>query len=1035
MNITELSVKRPSAIVVVFALFIGLGIMGFLNLGADLFPSVNMPIVSIRSVYPGAGSREVEKDVVKPIEDAVSGLSGIDKIRSVSGEGYGYVILQFTMKTDMNSSFMDVQKAVDAMVDQLPADAEKPVIRKYDMNQEPILIVSVSGKVPYELLYDRADALKQSFENLPGVGNVSLGGGLKKRLEVRIDRIALDYYGVSLETLIQVLQANNVTVPAGLSKQGGTDRVVRVEGEFGSVAEIRDLRIPSAGGGTVPLSEVASVELKYPEATKLVRMNGEAAIGIMVMKRSDANVVETANLVKKSLEKSRKALPPGMTVRVANDATWFIDASIADTERELLESVLVTALVLFLFLRRWRSALIVLVSIPTSLVSTFFMMFLFKFTMNILSLTALALSIGILVDDSIVILENVSRHIASGEDPRTAAVRGRMEIGLAAVAITLCDVVVFAPVAFLTDLVGQFFREFGLTVVFASLFSLFVSFTLTPMLASRMLSGEKPLADETGQSAPKTRFGRFFEESVKGAYRRFLQQALRNRWKVIALVSAAVVASLALVVFGAIPSEFLPSFDQGKLIIDINLGAGANVEKTDSRVKIVEDHLASLPEVSDVFSQIGTDSGTNLARLTVKLKDKGERRNSQATVARELRAWGAGLAGTQFSVTEAGIVGQTSIAGQKAIILTIAGPDRAILASLSREAEAVVRSIEGAVDIENSMRTSQTEISVRIDRLAASAYGLSAGNAALALRTALAGTKAGVYRNAGEEYDVVVGFREDQTRSPEELATIALRNPAGSRIPLGQISSFERTDAPMSLERHERHNVVVIQGNLQGRALSRALADIRAGLSKIDFPAGYTWSFGGDSANMSESFRSLGWALAASILLVYMILILLYDSFLTPAIRMLSLPCGIVGAMCALALTGKSINLISLIGFIMLDGLISKNGTLLIDYTHTLMRRGLPLREALLEAGVTRLRPIIMTSFTMIAGMLPLAVSAGASSEVKSSMAIVLIGGLVTSTMLSPILLPVAYTLIDDARNSRKVRKTAGAATEETNAN
>jgi HAE1 family hydrophobic/amphiphilic exporter-1 len=1027
MNITELSVRRPSAIIMGMTLILGLGIVGYLNLGADLFPSVNTPIISVHSSYIGAGAEEIDKDLIKPIEDAVSGVNGIDTVRSTSGTGFGYTILQFKMSTDMNTAVIDVQKALEGIADKLPKEASRPVMTKFDVNTQPILIISVSGPSSPEELYNEADSITRSLESIPGVGNVTIEGGQKKELQIVVDKAATDYYGISATTLLAKLKADNLNIPAGEIKQKSRDLTVRLVGEFKDVQDVQDMRVPTATGGSVRLGEIATVSLDYPSPTKTVRLDTHPSVGIFVRKQSDANVVDTANRVKASLGGLQTTLPPGTVLTVASDATMFINSSLDETRLNLLESIITTAIVLFLFLRRWRSSLIVLVAIPVSLVGTFFAMWLFHFTLNTVSLMALGLCIGILVDDSIVVLENIDRHIHLGEDPRTAAVRGRMEIGLAAVAITLCDVVVFAPIAFLTDIVGQFFREFGLTVVFATLLSLLVSFTVTPMMASRMLvkrgaaRGIPTPARETEASTGV--LGRFFENTVKGGYRRFLQWSLNNRWKVIITISVLVIASLALIPLKAVETEFMPSFDQSKLVVDLDLGPGAGFRQTDEKTLPVERHILSLPEVQDTFATIGSDTAVSTSQIIVRMKDKTQRRKSQAVLARELREWGARLPGADMSVTEQGIISRTSIEGTKPLIMNLTGPNRDVLRALSREVEATVRSVAGTADVDNTMRATQSEVSVHIDRLAANAYGLTTYDLATVMRTALAGTNVGVYRHAGDEYDMVVRYREDQMKTPYDLGTIKVSNPLGQQVSLSQVATFLRTDSPQEVLRRNRQNVATIQANIQGRPLGAVTEDIRQKMKSVPMPFGYQVSFGGDAQNQTGAFGSLGWALVASVLLVYMILVVLYESFLTPVIRMLSIPCGVFGAFSAMALTGKAINIISFIGLIMLDGLISKNGTLLIDYTNTLVKRGTPLREALVEAGITRLRPILMTSVTMIVGMLPLALSIGASSEIRSGMAVVLIGGLVTSTILTPILLPVAYTMIDDMRGARARKK------------
>jgi HAE1 family hydrophobic/amphiphilic exporter-1 len=1019
MNITDLSVRRPTAILMGVALIVGLGVVGYVNLGADLFPAVNTPVISIHSTYAGAGAEEVDKEVIKPIEDAVSGINGIETIRSTSGTGFGYTILQFTMSTNMNSAVIDVQQALDGVADTLPREATRPVMAKFDVNSQPILIVSVTGSGTPEELSNQADRIRGDLESLPGVGNASIVGSQKKELQITVDRTALEYYGVSPGTLLAVAKAQNLDIPAGEIRQKARKLSVRLVGEFSGIEDVRSLRVP-AGGGSVRLSELAHVALDYPDPKEAVRLNTHPTIGIFVRKQSDANVVTTADAVKAELAALGPTLPPGTSVTVASDATLFINSSLAETRLNLVESILTTSLVLFLFLRRWRSSLIVLVAIPVSLVGTFFAMWALHFTLNVVSLMALGLCIGILVDDSIVILENIDRHIALGELPRAAAVSGRKEIALAAVAITLCDVVVFAPIAFMTDIVGQFFREFGLTVVCATLLSLLVSFTVTPMMASRMLGARGARAREAAmEEKPAGRFGRFFETGIKGTYRRFLSWSLDHRAAVILPVVLLLAGSIALVPLKVVQTEFMPTADQGKLVVDIDLGAGAGFPQSDAKVKVVEAQLLKIPEVEDSFATIGGDLSASTSEIIVKLRDKTRRRKSQAQVARELREWGKGLPGVLFSVTEPGIISRTSIEGAKPLIINVTGPSRDVLRDLARRVEDVVRSVPGTADVDNTMRAGQTEVSVHVNRLAASSYGLATSDIAMVMRTALAGTNAGVYRHAGDEYDMVVRYRQDQFRRPEDLGALKIINTAGQQIALSQVADFSRTDSARQILRRDRQGVATVSANTAGRPLGALTADIKAGMAGVTIPFGYQVGYTGDQANMSSSFGSLTWALAASLLLVFMILVVLYESFLTPLIRMLSIPCGFIGAFAALAITGKTINIISFIGLIMLDGLISKNGTLLIDYTHTLMKRGMPLRDALLEAGITRLRPILMTSVTMIVGMLPLALSLGASSEIRSGMAVVLIGGLVTSTLLTPILLPVVYTLIEDLRSSR----------------
>ncbi len=1018
MNLTELSVKRPTAIIVLVALFIGLGVMGYMSIGADLFPTANTPIIAIQTTYAGASAEEIEKDIIKPIEDAVSGISGIFSIHSTAGEGYGYSILQFSMSTDSNTAVIDVQKAVDGAVDKLPEDASRPVINKYNINDSPILVLSVSGSQAYEELYKEADRIKQSLEKLPGIGNVALRGAYKKELSIKLDKTVLEYYGIDVSTVIAKLRAENLNIPAGQIQQDAMDKTVRLLGEFEDINEIRDLRIPLSTGGNVRMDDIADIELQYPDAEDMVRLNGKPSIGILIRKQSDANVVETADMVKAELKALKETLAPGTDLVIAQDSTYFINSSLRETKRNLVEGIITTAIVLYLFLRNWRSSLIALVAIPTSLISTFFAMYVLRFTFNIVSLTALALCVGILVDDSIVVLENIHRHMGMGKDHRTAAIDGRMEIGLAAIAITLCDVVVFAPIAFMTDLVGQFFRQFGLTVVFATLFSLFVSFTLTPLMASRIYKKSGGIGKSGEEhSENQGKLSKLFDKYVKPAYRNFLVWCLDNKWKTICIVTAGIVFSVALIPLGVIDAEFLPKFDQSKLNVSLSLTPGSGLEKTNEKTRLVEEHLKSMPEVKEFFTIVGAEGNGAAAEININLVDKNNRNKNVSKLAKELREWGNGIPGISFSVSEPSIVEQTSVAGSKPVILNITGTDTEVLKDIAKKVEDIVRAMSGTVDIDNSIRASQPEIKVKIDRLAASEYGISIAGLASTLRTAIAGTEAGVFRQNGDEYDIVVSFNKDQVKTPSDIGAIKVTSQTGQQISLSQIAEIYLSDSPQEVLRLDRQKVVTISANLQGRALSDVNGEITEKLKALKLPYGYQIKLSGDQENMTDSFSALIKALIASIILIYMILVVLYESYLAPLIRMLSLPCGIIGALLALAMTGKTLNLISLIGIIMLDGLASKNGTLLIDYTNTLMKRGLTLREALLESGTTRLRPILMTSLTTIVGMIPLAMALGEGSEIKSGMAVALIGGLTTSTMLTPVLLPVVYTLMDDFKN------------------
>ncbi|MBV7272509.1 efflux RND transporter permease subunit [Clostridium sp. PL3] len=1019
MKITEISVKRPAAMWMVVILLIALGVFGYTKMGANLLPSMNNPVITVSTIYSGASAEDIKKDIVKPIEDAVSGISGLDTINSTAKEGYGTVTITFKSTANLDTAYLDVQKAVENASSKLPKDADKPTIFKMDTNAIPVLAVSLNGNVSYDELYNESDILKQKLEKLPGVGKIDLMGADKKELTIKLDKTAMEYYGISINTVMGKLNTVNLNVPAGEIKQDKLDQSVRVIGQFRSIDDAKNMLVPTSNGGTVRLGEISKISLEAPDATTQIRFNGKKTMAVVVGKQSDANVVEVANSVKKELESIKKSIPDGIKVDIAFDTTTFITSSLKQVQHNLIEGIITTAIVLYLFFRSFRSSLVVLVAIPTSLIATFFMMYKLNFTLNMLSLMGLSLVVGTLVDDSIVVIESIQRHIGLGKTPKIAAIDGRDEVGMAAVAISLCDIVVFAPISLMSGMIGQLFREFGLTIVVATIFSLLVSFTVTPMLSSRILKKENK-ENEIKKDG--------FFSKVLEKYKGTLIWSLEHRKRVLSAVIICIVLSVALIPMGILKSEFIPTADQSSFTIDLSLTPGSTLKQTDEKITQVENYLKGMKEVKSYFSMVGSNSQGSSDKATgeimVNLVSKNERKKSQSQLASQVRDFGKKMTGVDFTVTES----QSGGGSSKPVSISIKGDSQETLEALSKEVENIVRTVPGIIDVSNSSNIKSSELRVNIDSLSAAQFGIATSDIGSSVRTALAGTKTGVYRANNEENDITLKFMDGQIRSAEDIKAIKISNASGQQISLSQIATVVKADSQPSLSREDKQDVVTIGANLQGRVLGEVTNDIKAKLKSLSLPTGYSISYGGTQKNMAESFSSLGLALGASLCLVYMILVVLYESFLTPAIRMVSLPCAIIGAFGLLALTGQTLNLMSMIGLIMLEGLSSKNGTLLIDYTNTLMKKGMNLKDALIESGVTRLRPIIMTSSTMIVSMLPVALSMGEGSEMKQSMAIVIIGGMVASTILSPIVIPIVYTLMDDLTKFvfKKKRNTKG---------
>lgn len=1034
MNLTKLAIKRPAMMSMIIMVFVVLGLYTYDRMKVELYPDVNFPVVYVVTSYPGAGAEEIETQITKPIEDQLASLSQLKSITSKASEGFTYTSLEFEMSADSNQAAMDVQKKIDMVKGMLPEDAGDPIVYKFNMNDQPVLILALKSQRPlHETKKMAEDILKDRLQRLDGVADVSVVGGQNREITVSVDKARLAGYGLSINQVINRLRGENLNQPSGRLDRPEAEYNVRVLGEFENLEDIRNLDIPLGNGSTIPLSSVATVTDGFQEVREYSRVNGVSAVSLMVFKQSDASVVEVGERVKEEIESIQKDLPDDVTIINSRDSSIWIRNSLNDTRNSIIEGILTTALALYLFLREWRSTLIVALAIPTSLLAALMMMFFAGFSFNMLSLMGLALCIGILVDDSIVVLENIHRHLKQGKNAEQAALDGRMEIGMAAVAITLSDIVVFTPIAFMSGMVGQFFRQFGLTVVFATLFSLFISFTLTPMMASRLFkknNGDAVQAPERpGSGAVPSGRRSFFEmlwnrtvplgENVKTKYLSLLKWSLGRRKTVLAAVAVLFAASLSLPALGIIGAEQMPKMDAGELTVSLELPIGTPIQKTDVVLKEVENYIKTIPEVKYYHATLGTaggmdasSSGSHLGRVGIMLHEMKDRDRSIWEIGDQIRKWGAGFMQGKITVAEADSMGPPG----RDIQIEVTGPDIQKLVALSERVKDIVEDIPGAKDVDINYRLGQPEIQIKVDRRKAALLGLSVDEVSRAVRASLNGDTAGKFRAGGEETDIVVRVAGVNKSDLNEIMTMPVTTMSGSVVQLQQVADIGPGSGPTEINRKDRERVITVNGNLRGRALNDFLQEAKEKVAEIKPGPGYHIDFAGQAVGMEETFADLIAALVLSIILVYMVLVMLYESFLTPFIRMMALPLGVVGAFTALAITGNSLNLFSMIGLIMMDGLVAKNGTLLIDYTHTLMERGLPLREALVEAGKTRLRPIIMTTVTMIFGMLPTALALGEGTEYRSGMAWVLIGGLITSTLFTLIVIPVIYTIMDDLK-------------------
>ncbi len=1023
MTITELSIKRPVFITIVFVALAIMGLFAYTRLGTDLLPKMDFPNISVITTYPGAGPEEIEDLISKPVEEAVSGTNQLDNVRSFSREGYSVVLGQFLLTANADQAAADVQRRVELIKAKLPRDADAPRVVKIDIGAQPILRVSTTSTVLTQTeLYQLAkDKLKPRIEATEGIAQVDITGGRRREIKVSVDNDKLKAYGLSITQVSSVMQAQNLDFPTGKITQPTDQYIVRVKGKFTSLDEMKTLPITTMSNGTtIYLGDVARVENSYNEDIMPTRLNGTEAVGLLCIKQSDANATSTAdNMYKVLKDLEKEYASDGIKFEIAQDATLYTRASISEVFRDLGIAILLVASVLFLFLRSGRNALIVLVSIPTSLITTGIFMWLFGFTLNLMSLMALALVIGILVDDSIVVLENIHRHLEMGESPIQAALKGRSEIGFAAIAITLVDVVVFLPISLVSGISGKIFREFGLTVVSSTLISLLVSFTLTPMLAAKFGKAHEVIKFKPLRWI-SDKFERF-QDMLERKYHTVLAWSLEHRWVILTSSTLLFLGSCSLVITGQIGGEFITQPDRGEFAVNYEFPAGTNVTTADSLVKLYEKELAQDKNIARYLTIVGeqedqwgkTDRG-NVGQVQVRTLAPGKRirtTNQEMAYVGELAKKIPGL------LVRTSPIGIFGTANQAPLMIEMRGDNTADLLHYTDTLMGKIKNINGLKDLKSSYEEGQPEAKIIFDRDRLSANGMTLGEAALAIRTALAGNTDSKYKEGQTEFDINVIYDKLDRSNAQEVANISLVNRAGQQLKLSDVASIVYGKGPSQINRKNRERVVTLTGGLAGRPIGDVVKDVEKVIATMPVPKGMNEPyFAGDAENQRKSGGDMGIAFLLAIMFVYMIMVALFESYATPFTIMFSLPVAMIGALTMLWLTGKTLSLFTIVGIIMLMGLVTKNAILILDRTNARRALGHGIKESLLEAGPTRLRPIIMTTVTMILGMMPLALGFGEGSEFRQGMSIAIIGGLTSSMLLTLVLVPVMYTYVESWR-------------------
>jgi HAE1 family hydrophobic/amphiphilic exporter-1 len=1031
MNLTRIAIDNPVFATMTMAAIMILGLFSYQKLPVEQMPDVDIPVAVVRTPYPGASAEAVEQEVTRRVEEAVNTVSGIRAIRSGSAQGMSWVVAEFQLDVDIRTAVQDVRDKVAEARRQFNRDVGEPgVFRADNDNDQPVMYLSMRSDV--RSLREVSDLAEQlvvkRLQGASGVGNVEVNGAVRRELAIHLKPELMAAYGVGIEQIVQAIRVENMDAPAGTLVSDKAERVVRVQGKLKSPRDFERIIVARRGTGAnttaVTLGQLAEVRDTQREETSLATVDGQRGVSIQIRKTRGANTLEMAQGVRLRIAELKKTLPADVTLDVGFDRSEFIKDSVTNVRHTIVEGAALTILIVFLFLHSWRSTVITGLTLPISVFATFIAMQAFGFSINFITLLALSLSIGVLIDDAIVVRENIVRHLAMGKTHRQAALEATQEIGLAVMATTFTIVAVFVPVAFMGGFIGKFFYQFGVTVVVAVLVSLFVSFTLDPMLSS------------VWRDPPSRWMQRGPIGAVLGAQQRFmdwlharydvlLRWSLANRWKVIGIAVASLVGAFGLLAAGLVKSEFVPRVDEGWTSLRIQTPVGSSLAYTTSKAEQVEQALRELPEIERVSKSVWKNS----AWFEIKLKPRDQRKRSQKEVDDAMRERLKGVAGLEIN-----------IGWNRPIRIFVQGPDIKELDRISQEVIAKIKAVKGTVDVESSFKPTSPALDVVVNRELASDMGVSMGQIAATTRALIGGEQAGQWEGPdGENHQILVRLPRDERTGIADLdkiyvASYSFNADATPRmVPLRQLADFRPALSERQIDRRNLQRQIQIWGGLaKGATLGEVGREVDRILEATTLPPGYSFHKGGDQEMMAESSKYAVIALAIAVLFIYLVLASQFASFLQPLAIMASLPLSLIGVFAALMIFGTTLNIFSVIGFIMLMGLVTKNAILLVDFTNQGMREGKTREQAILDAGQVRLRPILMTTAAMIFGMLPLALALGPGSEQQSPMAHAVIGGIITSTALTLIVVPVLFTFMDNWGRKASARLQRAPAGDET---
>ncbi|MRX39149.1 MMPL family transporter [Flavobacterium sp. LC2016-23] len=1018
MKLAEISIKRPSLVIVLFTILILGGLFSYSQLGYELIPKFEQNVITISTVYPGASPSEVENTVTKKIEDAIASLENVKKIDSKSYESLSIVSITLTSNAKVDFSLNDAQRKINAIISDLPEDVKTPALTKFSLSDLPIMTLGANGKMDEAAFYDLIDKkIAPILSRVQGVAQVNIIGGSEREIQVNLDAVKMQGYGLSVPQVQQTILTSNLDFPTGNIQTRDQKILIRLAGKYKNVTELRNLVVSSQNGIQVRLSDIADVQDTQKIAEKISRVDQKSAIVLQIVKQSDANAVAVSEQLLKTiaiLENDYKSNQ--LKLEVAKDSTVFTLEAADSVVHDLLIAVVLVALVMLFFLHSIRNSLIVMVSIPASLIATFIGIYLMGYTLNLMSLLGLSLVVGILVDDAIVVLENIYRHMEMGKNKIRASYDGTAEIGGTVTSITLVIVVVFLPIAMSSGLVSNIITQFCVTVIISTLLSLLASFTIIPWLSSRYGKLE--------HIEGKNLFGRIILgfENYLTRFTNWISQLLTwcldNYGKTIVLVLILFFGSI-FGLGGFIGGEFFASSDSGEFLVQIEMPKDASLEQTNFMTQKAEAYLKSQEYVHSQITTVGqTSEGFGASQATaykaeidVKMIEQKDRTDDANVYAAKIkRKLEKVLVGAKVKTVPVGILGTAEDA---TLGLIVTGPSTESAMAFAKLAEAELRTIPGTTEIKLTVEDGNPEVNVKVDRDKMAALGLTLQTVGLTMQTAFSGNTDGKYRAGEYEYDINIRYNAFDRKSITDVSNLIFVNASGQQIKLSQFADITEGSGPSQLERRDKSASVTVKGQNVGVPSGTIVTQWQAKLDKLKKPAGVNYIWGGDQENQSEGFGTLGIALLAAIILVYLVMVSLYDSFVHPFVVLFAIPLSFIGALLALALTNNSLNIFTILGIIMLIGLVCKNAIMLVDYTNQRRAAGESIRTALIQANHARLRPILMTTIAMVFGMFPIALASGAGAEWKNGLAWVIIGGLISSLFLTLIVVPVIYQIME----------------------